>query len=120
MRPARRYGVGPLRTSSLLGTSRFRKCQFMGMILSRFRRSEPRRDALGLGDHEFLGAGEGGDGEPELTRADWETQGSSAAVSISVAHRCHRSAVQPRRVVSRRYSSRLSRPKMTSVAWATD
>src|SRR6188472_1206439 len=40
MRPARRYGVGPLRTSSLLGTSRFRKCQFTGMILSRFRRSE--------------------------------------------------------------------------------
>src|SRR6186997_3291985 len=40
MRPARRYGVGPLRTSSLLGTSRLRKCQFTGMILSRFRRSE--------------------------------------------------------------------------------
>src|SRR4249920_1370759 len=42
MRPARRYGVGPLRTSSLLGTSRFRKCQFTGMILSRFRRSGTR------------------------------------------------------------------------------
>ena len=42
MRPARRYGVGPLQTSSLLGTSRFRKYQFTGMILSRFLRSGTR------------------------------------------------------------------------------